>query len=73
MMYPLDVIQFYADEIKSAELLNAVDAVRKELYSLRLRDAQMEAAEAAGIDNWSGWGEVDHVDEETFDHDLPRC
>lgn len=73
-MYPfaLDVIQAFAEKTGEPDVVDAVNKLRKELYSLRLRDAQMEAAEAAGIDNWCGWGEFESVDEETFNYDLPR-
>ena len=44
-----------------------VTILKSEYNALRLAEARMDELDAAGVDNWEGYSEVDWPDEDDFD------
>ena len=44
-----------------------VTILKSEYNALRLAEARMDALDAAGVDNWEGYSDVDWPDEDDFD------
>lgn len=49
----------YNMEFSCGEACEVISKLQDELIYLRGRDSLLSALEAAGVDNWEGYGEID--------------